>query len=190
MGTEKIKALASNKIYYFARIATIFSALVALVATGISSSFFLGSRTITQRDDITRGVDIKNQIMVLRTQITSVEDQLVTIQEKLNSAMKDPNNLARVDLQAEIKRVSVELKSLKDVLGSDVERALSVPLFRKDIQKIEEQFRERTDVASREIDRIYDQNKWFLGLMATMAVSLLGLAISNLLQTRRIKANP
>ena len=76
------------------------------------------------------------------------------------------------------------MKSIQAALGSDLERSLSVPLLRKDLEQLKTQLNERTTAASKEIDRIYDQNKWFLGLMGTMALGLLGLAVSNFLQSR------
>jgi len=36
-----------------------------------------------------------------------------------------------------------------------------------------------------EISRVYDLNKWFIGLMFTMTVGLLGLAISNFLRDKK-----
>lgn len=36
----------------------------------------------------------------------------------------------------------------------------------------------------REIERVYDLSKWFIGLMATMAVGILGLAVGNLVKTK------
>jgi len=133
--------------------------------------------------------EIELRASELRSQIATLKVQYATIQETLDAATNDPNALATVGFQAEIRRISTELKSLRDALGSDIERTLSVPLLRKDVQKIEEQLEEGTTAASKEIDRIYDQNKWFLGLMGTMAVGLFGLAISNLLQTRRKDVN-
>ncbi len=140
-------------------------------------------RTTAQNDFISD--EIRKYIKIQASDTIKVPDQLKTLQEKLDAAIRDPNNLARVSLQTDIKHVSDEVKSLRDALGSDVERSLSVPLLRKDVQRIEEQLEKYTLATSKEIDRVYDQNKWFLGLMGTMALSLLGLAISNLLQSRR-----
>jgi hypothetical protein len=38
---------------------------------------------------------------------------------------------------------------------------------------------------NKQIDRIYDLNKWFIGLMFTMAIGLIGLAISNFMQAQK-----
>ena len=54
------------------------------------------------------------------------------------------------------------------------ERWEPIALLRRDIGLLESAY-----------DRIYDQNKWFIGLMFTMALGLVGLAISNILQSRR-----
>ena len=117
--------------------------------------------------------------------IEELENKIISLEEAFEEVKEDPQALSITNLEADVKQVSQELTSLKEALGSDFELALSVPLLRKDIQKIEEQLVQKTESSSNEIDRIYDQNKWFLGLMGTMALGLIGLAFSNFLQTRK-----
>jgi hypothetical protein len=99
----------------------------------------------------------------------------------INEAIKHPETLELANLEAAIK---------KDVPGywshpGDVEKTLSVPLLRKDLDQINSELTENLAATSKDIDRIYDQTKWFLGLMGTMAIGILGLAISNFFQIRR-----
>ena len=129
--------------------------------------------------------EIERQMDDFRSQMELVTSILEAVQQTLNTATKDPNSLALVGLQADIKQVSLEVKSIRDALGSDLERTLSVPLLRKDIQKLEEQFAERTIAATKEIDRIYDLGKWFLGVMVGVAVSVLGLVVTTFLPTKK-----
>lgn len=114
-----------------------------------------------------------------------LHSQINAVSATLDKAAKAPNSLNNAKLSAELETFSLELKAIKSALGSDLERSLSVPLLRKDLVQLQAQLNERTAAASKEIDRIYDQNKWFLGLMGTMAIGLLGLAISNFLQSRK-----
>ena len=56
-------------------------------------------------------------------------------------------------------------------------KALEVVLLRKDIDNLEKRL--QTDLVSvkHEIERVYDLNKWLLGFMITIALSILGIAV-------------
>jgi hypothetical protein len=103
----------------------------------------------------------------------------------INEAIKHPETLELANLEAAIKKTSQDIGAIRDALGTDVEKTLSVPLLRKDLDQINSELTENLAATSKDIDRIYDQTKWFLGLMGTMAIGILGLAISNFFQIRR-----
>jgi hypothetical protein len=58
-------------------------------------------------------------------------------------------------------------------------------MLRKDLDNERENSKISIADANRQIERIYDQNKWFLGLMFMMAIGLIGLAVSNFIQVRQ-----
>lgn len=62
---------------------------------------------------------------------------------------------------------------------------LAVPLLRQDLENLKASQQRALEASTNEIDRVYDQNKWFIGLMFTMAIGLISLAISNFVQARR-----
>ena len=86
------------------------------------------------------------------------------------------------NIGAQVAALNLRIQTLEDGLLENPEKALAIPLIRKDIQKIEVLYKENIAAMNRDIDRVYDQNKWFIGLMFTMAIGLIGLAISNLVQ--------
>lgn len=77
------------------------------------------------------------------------------------------------------------MKMLDDAIGESPDKSLAVPLLRKDLDNLKDSYHRDLDSTQAEINRVYDQNKWFLGLMFTMALGLIGLAISNFLQLRK-----
>jgi hypothetical protein len=79
------------------------------------------------------------------------------------------------------------MKALDDAIGQSPDKALAVPLLQRDVDNMRESNREELVSTQAEIDRVYDQNKWFIGLMFTMAVGLVTLAVSNLLQVRKAR---
>jgi len=183
MGRKWIDYTTLSQKLYGAVVVLVTLATMTVFVFSIVGQGYGGARI--SRDTRQKVFELQQQVLDFSSALVKVADELQVLRETLDEAANDPNNLARVDLQADIKQLSLEVKALTDALGSDIERTLAVPLLRKDVQKIEEQLEERTVASSKEIDRIYDQNKWFLGLVATMVVGLLTLAIGNLLQSRK-----
>lgn len=128
---------------------------------------------------------VAEQVETLRADFETLRTTVEAVSTTLNTASRHPESLETAQLAAQLQKVALDVNAISSALGSDLERGLSVPLLRSDLAQLEHLLDARTEAATKEIDRIYDQNKWFLGLMGTMAVGLLGLALSNFLQTRR-----
>jgi hypothetical protein len=88
-------------------------------------------------------------------------------------------------LRADIGTLTKRLDILDAAIVENPTRALSVPLLRRDLDTLKSEYLKDIDSSGKQIDRIYDQNKWFIGLMFSMAVGLIGLAISNFIQARK-----
>jgi hypothetical protein len=54
-----------------------------------------------------------------------------------------------------------------------------VAILRKDLDNAQAVFKSEINQSRAEVNRLYSQNNWFIGLMITIAVSVLGMAISN-----------
>ena len=115
---------------------------------------------------------------------------------RINGVLKnlpDINSLPdEYKLKAQIVEVQSQINQLKDSLGKietvileDPAKALAIPLIMKDLDSMRNSYRSDLLGTKEEISRIYDQNKWFIGLMFTMAIGLLGLGISNFMQARK-----
>jgi hypothetical protein len=79
------------------------------------------------------------------------------------------------------KRVSVIEKAVID----NPERALQLTLLSREMENLKITYRSDQESIRKEIERIYDFNKWFIGLMFTMALSVVGLAVTNLVAQRK-----
>ena len=106
--------------------------------------------------------------------------------DKLTSLPEDTKVAAQLEqLNTSIENIESRLHSLEKYLLESPDKALALPLLSKEIDSLKTNYKsERVDTDA-EIARIYDQNKWFIGLMFTMAISVLGLAISNLFQGKK-----
>ena len=88
-------------------------------------------------------------------------------------------------LQGDLSNVGERVGRIEGALLKNPETALSVPLLRQDLESLRDQYVHDRETSAKYMDRIYDQNKWFIGLMFSMALGLIGLAVSNFLQARK-----
>ncbi|MGO9591389.1 MAG: hypothetical protein ACLP3K_15245 [Candidatus Acidiferrales bacterium] len=90
-------------------------------------------------------------------------------------------------LQTQVNSLQTQLNQLNEAIGQSPEKALAIPLLKKDMDDFRDVYRRDMDSEHAEVDRVYDQNKWFIGLMFTLALGVMGLAVSNFVQVRRSK---
>jgi len=87
----------------------------------------------------------------------------------------------RADLTALDKRI----QGIETAILDNPSKAITIPLLRQELETVKVDAQKEADSQTKQIDRIYDQNKWFIGLMFTMAIGLIGLAVSNFIQARK-----
>jgi hypothetical protein len=89
-------------------------------------------------------------------------------------------------MRTDLNGLSKRLKTLEDAMIDTPSKVLSVPLLRQEVDNIKVNSQKDSEVQAKQIDRVYEQNKWFIGLMVTMAIGLIGLAVSNFITPRKI----
>lgn len=73
---------------------------------------------------------------------------------------------------------------IETAIQESPERAMSIPMLRRDLTALQGDLRDGNLATRAEIDRIYDLGKWLLGLFGTMAIGILGIATTNLVGRR------
>lgn len=91
--------------------------------------------------------------------------------------------MAKLSSQLEAVRKSQD--ALNEAILENPSKALSVPMIRRDLDTLDKNYREGIQRVREEVERMYDLNKWFIGLMFTMALGVLGLAIGNFIQAKK-----
>src|SRR5205814_8581814 len=94
------------------------------------------------------------------------------------------------ELKQTTEQISQRLKALEDAILVSPDKALSIPLLRKDLDNQHNMVSSDSAAIHQEIARLYDFNKWFFGLIATMALSTLGFVISNFFKKKEPAAEP
>jgi hypothetical protein len=63
--------------------------------------------------------------------------------------------------------VSERMGKLEAIIMADPQKALELPLIKRDLQAFQQQFNRDLDAAKSENARVYDLMKWLVGLMVT-----------------------
>lgn len=184
--------------------------LIGLITVAFSF-FYIFARNSIQRDQTEMELyRIEKQRMVLdsiqeklnsmRQEIASSQDSIVIKKSPIiDSIFKNDKNYSQLkqyfekrlnkinsDVQtlkvnSKIDSLDNRLKALEDALMENPSKALALPLLQKELENQKET--ETKDIATikTEISTIYDQNKWFIGLMFTLAIGMISLAVTNFL---------
>lgn len=183
--------MALSIIYRFLRngpsLIAVFTAFVSLIVTsGLLVSSIEITRTSGKIEDEIRMQEIET---IMKTSIENVRDEM---QDAINEFMQavelsdDAIFAARLDqMDQKISEIDTKLKiiqTIEQAIMQNPERAMSIPILRRDIDTIKQDIIAESSVLRAEIARVYDLGKWFIGLIATMAIGVLGLAIGNLIK--------
>lgn len=167
----------SSKQSLLATLSLIAGAVVAVISAIVLSQFgtFQSPAAINAAEPtyVTNG-----ELLKLAQRIDSLEAQV-----RQPSTGTD----ARLDAPAEARlgEIDTRLKAFESAIAASPERALSIPLLRRDIDELRTTYKQNQDQFAQQLDRIYGQNQWFIGLMFTVALGLIGVAVPTLIQSRK-----
>ena len=125
--------------------------------------------------------------------LQTLEAQVADLRDELNKTKQVIATTAAGNVQVQFARqlqqVTNDLRKLEEKQGriekailANPAKALEIPLIQRDIEAIKASQQSAGAVLKDSVDRVYDLNKWLLG---GMAVSIMALALSTLLPTKR-----
>ena len=115
---------------------------------------------------------------VLLDEITLLRLRLDLL-ESASSNSDSPTQPPLPELKAQLDSITSRLDAIETGIGESPARALSVPLLQSEVQNLRSQVDAVERNSDADVTRIYDQNKWFIGLMATVVLTIVTLAIGN-----------
>jgi len=121
--------------------------------------------------------DLSAQVAALRSEVAALREEVDSFNQAV--ASNPDSNELRTDLQSVDKRLSVIEQAVLD----NPARALQLTLLSQEMDNLKARYQSDLESTRQEIARVYDLNKWFIGLMFTMAIGLLSLAVSNFVKT-------
>ena len=183
MGVEKKKMEKLQKLTSLAAgmVSSIALVLTITIATGL---FFGKSNTLSREELTSKIIEVDRSNRQQLSDIASIKSDLAQMKKGLQSVSSLPKGSewkAEISkLSHQVSNISERMTALESALTVDPSKALSVPILRKDLDSAEKNLRSELTQTRSEINRIYDQNKWFIGLMFTIALSVLGMAVSSM----------
>ncbi len=158
-------------------------AIAAILVSSLGLFFDSGSRTLGNKELTLELSLIKAKSSHSSAVIEKLDRELETIKGTLSVLSDLPNEQKwKVEvskLQANVEVLSDKIESLESALTEDPSKALAVPLLRKDLESTEKTLKLELLQTRAELERMYDQNKWFIGLMFTIALSVLSMVASS-----------
>ena len=153
--------------------ALVIGLLIALVPIFLTSPQQTLQPSLESREQVAEIKDHLNEAVKTINQLQAKLDALSNIPEQAKVAVQ------LKDLQNNLKDLWTRESKLEEVILSNPAKAIEVPLIRKDLDNLKDAQQQNMLAVKQGVDQVYDLNKWLLG---AMAVSIVTLAISNLIK--------
>lgn len=165
---------------YFIPVLTVVFAVLSL--TQVYDQFFEYKTLVKDRSigSSVRELDID----AFRAKLEAVENVVKELpsktREMIESGAGVSNNIDYVLLDKRISELSSRLGALEVAISDSPEKALSIPMLRKDQKSLSKEFDASRNAVKSEVDRLNDQFRWILSGVATALVLMLGGALAML----------
>ncbi len=157
-------------------------AIAALIFT-TTGLFFTQNPSMSRSELTTKSSELEKTITHNTIFSESLNLEINNLRSEFKAITSVPDGASwkaeSVRIEGRLTSLESKLKALEDALTLNPEKTLAVPILRKDLDNAREIFKSEVNQTRAEVNRIYDQNKWFIGLMFTIALSVLGMAVSN-----------
>ena len=164
------------------RILATISASVALIAALVTTFIFPPPKSsLEQLDSIIQSA-ADSKVSRFESELARFSDRLDKTEASLSTLSGSSNGRKGSpqfeQMHSSIKEMKASLSKLNEVILDNPSKALEVTLLRKDLENLQKNYQSDLISLRREAERVYDLTKWFLGLMFTIALSIIGLAVS------------
>ena len=165
-------------------VAGIASSLALFAAVSLSSGLFFDKKDdSTTKPGFTDTKKILADYQKAIVKLEKSEKDVAAIKSELNSLNSKPVSaswsIESNRINQRVLLVESKLSALDAALTVDPAKSLAIPLLRKDLDNTQSAFKIELTQTKAEVDRVYDQNKWFIGLMITVAIAVLSMAVNN-----------
>lgn len=173
---QKSVASWANGVAAAAAVAGLAGATLSLITDKLHLDLLGSEAAVEARSDLDSRLvrtvgNLQNEIVVLRKEQTAITG--LPREDKVGA------RIAALDTRLDA--LSGRLQALEQAIQSTPEKALTMPLMRRDIDNLKESNAQGIGAIKASVDQIYDLTKWLLG---ALAVGVLSLVISNYFQRK------
>lgn len=161
------------------------SLLLAIAATSgsIILTFFQPAHTSGDAASQLAVADLQRRITTLEADKARLESQLARRQADSAISRHTPTPMAALEERTRL--LDNRVANVERVVLADPVKSLDMVLLKKDFESLRQNNAAEVSSLRQATDRVYDQNKWIIGLMFTMAIGLFSLAVAGLFRDRR-----
>ena len=157
------------------------SVTVAVALSGLMASFLA-----VYIQDGTERTLTRNTRSDYLDKITNQEGRLKAIElslKKISTLKPNGQNTSQSQVANEISTLDAKVNNLNAAILASPDKALAVPLLRRDIDTLTKRVEEIQAQGKADIDRLYEQQKWTLGGIGTVLLAVAGGAITIILRS-------
>jgi len=148
---------------------TALNALTPTIAPSLTSSqITLAPSTVTPVPQ-----NVGTQVAIMQTQVAALE---YAVTQQVTNHNYDSEMAI---LENKLKSLDSDLSVIEQAVLDNPKKSLELTFMRNEIDDIKEKNKLDAEQTNKLIDRIYAQNNWFIGLIFTITLSLVGLVVSN-----------
>ncbi len=108
------------------------------------------------------------------------------IAQPTNDNSATPTELSQMrsevaQLRSDLDSMNSRILSMEEAILENPAKALELTLLKRDMEDLKKSYQDSLESTAIQIDRIYDFNKWLIGLMLPMAVGVVALVVNNFL---------
>jgi len=123
---------------------------------------------------------ISTQVATLQNEVVQLRQDVDTLSNVITSTTSSNPDMAV--LAVKIESLDKRLSGIEQAVLNNPAKALELTLLTRDMDNLKSTYQSDSERTRQEIERVYNQNNWFIGLMFTMALGLLSLAVSNFIK--------
>ncbi|HDX8895115.1 TPA: hypothetical protein RQO31_005225 [Klebsiella oxytoca] len=145
---------------------TILTSTLKLDVSDKTESIF---KVITFKDSDIKTEALLKDIASYKEEVTQLRGTLIALK---NTSTITPDNIRIETLESKINILESKVNSLNNILGTNPEKNLALPLMRKDIDALGSTIKAASDYSDKQLERFINLFYWIIGVLALGIISI------------------
>ncbi|SAE10441.1 hypothetical protein [Enterobacter hormaechei] len=119
--------------------------------------------------DKTKEEPLAKEINMYRDEVVQLRNTLAALK---NTSTLTPENVRIEVLESKVTEIEKKVNALNDILGSNPEKAMALPLMRKDLDSLNTSLKVVSDYSDKQLERFINLFYWIIGVLAGGIISI------------------